>query len=141
MKYRIVEIEKGFLVQKRVLFRWRNVEQRVISKCKNGLRVTASTFFAIWDTIDKAKEYLYTIRKFPFKYRGHVIECSLDLDKNLYYYEKRKGNPYHVVSDYAKIIEYIDMEKEEKEKEKKESKSRILKIYDEHGNQKNRQID
>ena len=135
MKYRIVETEDGFFVQKRVLFRWRNVEQRVISKCKNGLRVTASTFFAKWDTIDKAKEYLYTIRKFPFKYRGRVIECSLGLDKKLYYYEKRKGTPFPVVSDYAKIIEYIDMEKEEKEK--KESKSKILKIYDEHGNPKN----
>ena len=129
MKYRIVETEEGFIVQERVFFRWRDVKENGINKCTNGWYVTASKERLIWHSIDKAKEHLYAIRKRAFKYRGHVIEFSLGLDSKLYYYEKRTGKPFPVVSDYDDLKKYIDMIEDEKER-----KTKILKIYDEHGN-------
>lgn len=130
MKYRIIEIEDGFLVQKRVLFRWRNVEENSIIKCIRGWYVSVSKKRVIWHSIDEAIEHLSIIRKRPLKYRGHAIYFSIGYEK-LYYYEYDKV-PYHVTDSYKKIKEIID-----KIEDEKESKSRILKIYDEHGNHKN----
>jgi hypothetical protein len=143
MKYRIVETGAGFVIQIKLLFWWTNLSYSPLYYAGDylGWKYGPSRT-DIWNTKDEAMKQLNFIRQYPFKYKGRTIHATNRYNDPVFYgfasfFSERT---FKLVSEnIGQLCEAIDKEEEEKLKSKR--MSRILRIYDENGNQKNRQRD
>lgn len=140
MKYRIVETGKGFVIQFKILFWWINWSYRPLYFAGHYLGWEWGSFRTIYyfESKDDAVKQLNFIRQYPIRYKGHIIHAANRYDYPVFYelasiFDDKIFNL--VAEDLGKLIKEIDKKEEEELKRKRESK--ILKIYDEHGNHKN----
>ncbi len=141
MKYRIVETGAGFVIQIKLLFWWTDFSYRQLYYAGRYLGWEFGPLKTdCWKSKDDAVKQLNFIRQYPIEYKGHTIHATNRYNDPIFYeiasfFSERTIKL--VSKNIGQLCEAID--KEEEEKLKIIRMSRILRIYDEKGNQKNRQ--
>lgn len=137
MKYRIVETVKGFVIQKKSLFRWVNFSY--IPLYNAGINLgwrLGSPRTDYWESKDDAVKQINFIRQYPIKYKGHTIRATNRYKNPIYYTSCSlliKGGIIECAAEHlCDLYEWIDNVEQERLNRKK-SKI-IINTFDEHGN-------
>lgn len=130
MKYRIVQRNQGYNVQKKFLgLFWIDVTEddlTVSSDYGAYISDTSDRVCLTFYSIEEAKEYIQLFTKYPIRYRGHKIKCYCGYD-NPYYVDMSSWEDKYWCTRFIiydkdieqvkkKIDEYEEKEFEEKHK-------------------------
>lgn len=135
MKYRIIETVKGFVIQKKSLFRWVNFSYSPLYNAgiNLGWRFGPSRT-DYWESKDDAVKQLNFIRQYPIEYKGHKIYAANSYKNPIYYIPCSlfsEGIIEYGAEHLCDLYKWID-DIEHERLERKKSKI-IINTFDEHG--------
>lgn len=128
MKYRIVKVANGYIVQYKLLF-WHKLYESIYTYDKNAGGLSADVKNRIYLKQEDAKEAIKRDIQFPIKYRGHSIDIGIDSNNEIIYIDLNSRFKwfdwyyykisYYTLDDVKNIIDTKENMKAKKKKDKK----------------------